>query len=294
VLLPLPNPFKGTTENIMTKTVGTPSLENELAYTTTAGVVLKPSFIPGLRVSTDYYDITIKKAIDALTATPVLNACKNTGLLCNFILDANGAPVTQSFTGTPSLVTAQYVNGAKLHAEGAELVANYSFNGLGGTFDATFNANYIMDLQTVGATGVKTRLDGVTGNLGAVASIQGVPQYKLDGVLTYTRDNWSVTGHGRYIPEGILDQGKIGPEDAGYSPSLATSIETNRVDSATYFDLSGTYSPTMSMFGGKTQLYGAISNLFDKSEPKQLRLVGNGVQFDPFGRAYRLGIRANW
>jgi hypothetical protein len=191
-------------------------------------------------------------------------------------------------------VTAQYINGAKLHAEGAELVASYSFNALGGTFDASFNGNYIMDLKSVGPTGLKVRLDGVTGNLGAIASIQGVPQYKLDGLLTYTHDNWSVTGHARYIPEGILDQGKVGPEDGGYSPSLSTSIETNRVDSATYFDLSGTYSPKLSMFGGKTQIYASVNNVFDQSEPNQLRLLGNGVQFDPYGRTYRLGIRANW
>jgi outer membrane receptor protein involved in Fe transport len=290
VLSPLPDAFAGgQTRNITAILGGNLNLKNETADTRTAGIVLKPTFIPGLQISTDYYFIKVSDAIDSFAAATVIPTCANQNLLCELITFSG------AFKASPVVsVAANFQNLSTLRAEGVEVVANYSFAALGGNFDASFNGNYIMELKNIGATGIKLRLDGVTGNLGAVAAILGVPQYKLDGVLTYSRDNWSVTAHGRYIPEGILDQGKVGPEDAGYSPNLLNSIETNRVDSAAYLDLSANYSPTATIFGGKTQLYVAVNNVFDKSQPDQLRLYGNGLQFDPIGRAFRLGVRANW
>jgi iron complex outermembrane receptor protein len=50
-----------------------------------------------------------------------------------------------------------------------------------------------------------------------------------------------------------------------------------------------------SLFGStKTELYGGITNLFDKDQPSELRLFGNPLQYDTVGRAFRLGIRAAW
>jgi hypothetical protein len=158
----------------------------------------------------------------------------------------------------------------------------------------SLNGNYVIDLRGVGATGAVARLDGVTGNFGNITNITGVPQYKLDGVLTYSRGNWSVTTQGRYVPEGILDPTKVGPEDDGYRVNLPNSISTNRVDSRFYMNLAATYSPEAPIFGGKMQVYGSVNNVFDTEEPEQLRTFGNPLQFDPIGRAFRLGVRANW
>ncbi|MEJ0023301.1 MAG: hypothetical protein WDN76_07605 [Alphaproteobacteria bacterium] len=81
---------------------------------------------------------------------------------------------------------------------------------------------------------------------------------------------------------------------ARYDINLPNSQNINRVDSRAYLDLSGSYTPTAQLLGGKMQLYGSISNVFDTEEPAQLRLIGNPLQFDPIGRAFRLGVRANW
>jgi hypothetical protein len=288
--LPQPAAFGSGTKNIFVFTGGSPTLKNEESVTKTAGLVLKPSFIPGFRISADYYNIKVAKAIDALTGAPTMTACAQFNLLCDQITFVNPANRAAGVTSINSV----FANLAKLRAEGAEIVANYSFEALGGAFDAAVNANYIIDLKQINAVGLVTKLDGVTGNSGSVTNIVGVPQYKLDGVLTYSRDNWSVTAHGRYIPEGILDATKVGPQDANYNVLSPISFTDNRVDSAAYLDLSGTYSPKMTIFGGKSQLYGSVSNVFDKSQPKQLRLIGNPLQFDPIGRAYRIGIRSNW
>ncbi len=288
--LPLADPFVGNSQHIVaTINGGNPNLNLEEAVTRTGGVVVKPHFIPGLRLSSDYYLIKVGQAIDALSASTIMTACFQQNLLCNLIT-FSGAPKASQV----STVFANFQNLSTLRAEGVELVADYNFDALGGNFDLNVNGNYIMDLRSVGATGLITKLDGVTGNAGSLTNILGVPQYKIDAVATYSRDNWSLTAHGRYIPESILDPTKIGPDDARYNINLPNSVEENRVDSRFYLDLSGTISPTAKIFGAKMQIYGAVNNVFDTEEPDQLRLFGNPLQYDPVGRAFRLGIRSNW
>jgi outer membrane receptor protein involved in Fe transport len=286
---PLPDPFGGGTHQMQTFTGGNPNLQVERSDTKTAGMVLKPGFIPGLLISTDYYNIKVADAIDTTTAPAILNACAQQNLLCNLLT------FTGAYKASPvDTVLLNFQNLSRLHAEGVELVANYVFEGVGGKINATLNANYVIDLRTIGATGLVGRMDGVTGNFGNVQNLVGVPRYKLDSVVTYTRKNWSVTAQGRYIPDGVLDPTKIGPEDAGYDINLPNSISTNRIDGRFYLNLSGTYSPKTTMFGGKLQVYGSIANVLDTEEPDQLRHTGNPLQFDPVGRAYRVGFRSHW
>src|SRR5690606_32413685 len=52
-----------TQARLTTTQTGNPDLTPELADTLTAGVVFTPSFLPGLQISTDYYDIKISDAI---------------------------------------------------------------------------------------------------------------------------------------------------------------------------------------------------------------------------------------
>jgi outer membrane receptor protein involved in Fe transport len=289
--LPLPDPFISNQQHlIQTINGGNPNLNLEEADTRTGGIVLQPKFIPGrFRVSADYYFIKVSQAIDALSAPTIMTACASQNLLCNLI-EFTGAPRASAV----NRVYANFQNLSKLRAEGVELVSSYAFQGLGGDIDLGLNGNYIMDLRSIGATGLVTKLDGVTGNAGSLTNVLGVPQYKLDAIATYTRNNWSVTAHGRYVPESMLDPTKIGPDDARYNINLPNSVDENRVDSRFYLDLSGSISPTAEIFGAKMQIYGAISNVMDTEPPKQLRLFGNPLQYDPVGRAFRVGIRSNW
>jgi len=66
--------------------VPNPNLVPESSRTYTAGVVLTPTFIPGLALSVDYYNITIAHAIGSITA-------QNTADLC-FV---NGFPIDATF-----------------------------------------------------------------------------------------------------------------------------------------------------------------------------------------------------
>jgi hypothetical protein len=137
-------------------------------------------------------------------------------------------------------------------------------------------------------------MDGVTGNAGSLTTIAGVPTYKLDGVVTYSRPTWSVTAHGRYIPKSILDPTKIGPGQAGYDINKSNSVNDNFVASRWYLDLSGSVQLPAQIGGNPLELYGAVQNVFDKDNPSDIRLFGNPLQYDIIGRRFRLGIRAAW
>ena len=49
---------------------------------------------------------------------------------------------------------------------------------------------------------------------------------------------WTLALHGKYIPSGIFDAQFVGPEQPGYSPTLASSVSSNTVAGAFYLDLS--------------------------------------------------------
>jgi outer membrane receptor protein involved in Fe transport len=280
IQLPQPDPFLGSTTLQFIVTGGNPNLKLERGDTFTAGIVLKPRFLKRLNMSLDYYDIKVRGAIDSLSSTAIATACKTQNLLCDLIqFNDNGSINT---------VYSTFQNLSQLHAEGYEFIADYRQPALGGEFDFQLNGNYVVDLSTIGATGLVTQLDNVTGNSGTITNIQGVPRWKTDAVVTYSLDNWSLTAHGRYIPRAILDPTKIGAEQDGYDVNNPNSVNINHVDGAFYLDLTTTLR-----FGtdDRYEMFFTVNNVFDKQEPAQLRLFGNGLYFDPYGRYFKMGLR---
>jgi iron complex outermembrane receptor protein len=281
IQLPLPDPFVGGTSSQFVVTGGNPGLNLEKGDTFTAGVVFRPSFLRNFNMSIDYYDIKVDGAIDSLTGTAIANACKQKNLLCNLIqFNPNGSINT---------VFSNFQNLSKLHAEGFELVSDFRIPALGGELNFQVNGNYVLDLSTTDATGVVTQLDNWTGNAGSVTNIQGVPRWKLDGVVTYARPSWSMTFHGRYIPRALLDPTKIGPEQDGYDINDPNSISENHIAARFYLDITGTIKINESF-----EMFGTINNVFDKDPPGQLRLIGNPLHFDPIGRFFKVGVRTRW
>jgi outer membrane receptor protein involved in Fe transport len=63
---------------------GNPDLREEKSDSYTGGFVFTPDFIPGLSISSDYYDITVKDVITATgTAQQILNLCYDSASLNN-------------------------------------------------------------------------------------------------------------------------------------------------------------------------------------------------------------------
>jgi iron complex outermembrane recepter protein len=98
--------------------------------------------------------------------------------------------------------------------------------------------------------------------------------------------------HNKYIPSGQYNNSLVGPNEAGYSITLANSANVNEVDSAFYTDLSGQFQ----IRDDSLVVFAAINNAFDKEPPTAPSVAGNGnfILFDPIGRSYRVGMRAKF
>ena len=54
---------------------GNPALLNEVADSFTYGAIIRPRFVPGLSITVDYIDVSIKQPISSLTAGTIVSAC---------------------------------------------------------------------------------------------------------------------------------------------------------------------------------------------------------------------------
>jgi outer membrane receptor protein involved in Fe transport len=288
------DPTKGNV-NFLTQTInrGSATLTPEKAETWVAGIVLQPDFwgLNRLRVSVDYYDIKLKGAIAALTAPVIVAQCA-----------ANSAsPVCSLITRDPAtgnLVSVQnpLLNLNSLITQGWNMEASYVVpladvvGGWDGSLSARVLATHINKLTTVTPSGVATNRAGQNGS--PVSTVSGVPSWQMNGYLTYQGNRFGAQVQARYISPGVRDVTLIGPDQAGYSPTLANSTNNNHINAYWYFNINAQYDIIKS--GNHTvQLFGAINNLFDKAPPIAPSSFGptNNVLYDVIGRTYRAGVR---
>jgi len=99
---------------------GNTQLQEETAKTKTFGAVFTPSFVPGLSVTADYYDIRIKKAIQSLGRQLSIEQCLDTGnpVFCSNVF-------RDPRTGFVTRVNGQLVNIAGYQNTGVDLAITY-------------------------------------------------------------------------------------------------------------------------------------------------------------------------
>ncbi|WP_315762654.1 TonB-dependent receptor domain-containing protein [Sphingomonas sp. Y38-1Y] len=271
------NPFVLTGSN--------PDLQAEKADSLTVGVVLTPraGFLRRLKLSVDYYDIQVKGAIGALGAQTLVNRCAEGATdFCSQITRDASNQITQ--------VRDVILNSNALKTSGFDIEMQYRQPiGALGELSAQVIANITRELTTVDQLGAVDRA-GQTGV--RTGTIPGVPDYVLDGVLTWSTDGFQLTGHGRYIPSGIYWTNFIGPDQEGYAPTLPNSVDNNRVPGRFYLDLTARYN--VEAGAGRTfQLFATVNNLLDRDPPAIPGPSGgtNQILFDPVGRAFKFGAR---
>ena len=71
----LVNSFTGATDQLVVIASPSPDLKPETSDTFTVGAVLSPSFLPGLNISVDYYDIKVEGAISSIPAQTIIDRC---------------------------------------------------------------------------------------------------------------------------------------------------------------------------------------------------------------------------
>ena len=160
-----PDPANNATVPIQTG--GNPELENEQANSWTAGVIVRPRFIPRLSMTADYVSITLNQPISSLTVAQVASACfdnpsfnaadpANANSFCSRIRrQPNGRVVNDP--ATPA-VRVGFVNGEQIKYRGIQGTVNYDLpvrigNVLNGRFSLGADGLYTLH-RLVNITGV--------------------------------------------------------------------------------------------------------------------------------------------
>ncbi|MDP5280732.1 TonB-dependent receptor [Sphingomonas sp. DG1-23] len=156
---------------------GNRNLSEEEATTWTAGAIIQPSFVPGLSLRADWYDIKLKNAINTVTPEQLAQLCVdqpdlNNGFCSGIVRNNGGANpgLITSFTVTPQ-------NVAQFSTAGLDVNFNYRLRTAKlGTFNLSVVGNYLDRLEFVGTPGAD-----VTNSRGEAFA----PKYTVNADLTW-------------------------------------------------------------------------------------------------------------
>ncbi len=272
--------YNNSNFQITTVSGGNPNLRPEKADTVVAGLVYQPSWAPGLRLSTDWYEVKIRDAVSTLGIQRIVDECElrgNTPLCAQFDRD----PVT-GFIGR---VINTNLNVAQAKVEGIDLEIGYSMEpDLFGDELETLNiralGGYIIERSDTPLGGVPLDQSGwlATPDMNAVATMTyGIGPYSVQLQQSYTADTLN--------------------KNTGASASWVEGrdIDTMRIASGNYTNLQLAYNGEMDN-GGEWRFAFNVTNLFDRDTiivPSYgtrggAQTVSNN--YDEFGRRYQIGL----
>jgi len=262
---------------------GNPNLVPEVARTYTGGLVLTPSWIPGLTFSYDYYHIDLKNAIGSITATntQIQNLCEQsagTSQYCS--LYTRPLPFSDhSPANYPTAIYSKSLNTAYQVIEGSDIEANYHWdfadwdNLLPGSVDVRLLAN----IQPVNEAQQFT---------GAAFTNTVFPKGHITGFVNWNLNDWTIGLQDRWI-SGFT---RASQPTIVYSPPAIGSV--NFVD----FNLQHRFSVDDNNFTA----YFTVQNVFDTLAPVVQNQSGSpGLLYpvvtgmDVMGRYFTIGLRGN-
>ncbi|WHO41018.1 TonB-dependent receptor [Sphingobium sp. AP49] len=280
------DPFQGKAVQIFQNTIGNPNLQPEIARNTEVGIVLaRPSWLPGLSLSFDYYDIKLKNVVSTLSAQQIVQLCYdgNQAFCGGFSLD----------NANPGLnyVNVQPFNLASWRTSGFDIEASYQWQqplGLPGSFTIRALGTHIRKFI------VEAGIAGVDAVDQAGANNGNTPDWKWLAIQTYDSGKFSFTVQERWISDGTFgNQYVVCQSSCPASTANHPTIDYNKMEGAFYVDIGATFK-----FGDNVSIYGKVDNLFDKdpvaSPQTNTGLDVNPALYDTLGRTYRAGVRFNF
>ncbi len=265
---PLTGRFAGTSG-------GNPNLEAETADTFTIGGIFRPSFLDGLSLTVDYWDIEIQNAISAVGAGDILEGCHDSG-------DFPNVPFCAQFTrrtdGGLNGLTSGQINFAKLEATGVDFAANYSFDWDENVFGVRLVGSYQEKLNRFFNPSDLTEVD---------PEIQEVTRPKLSGnmTLSWDRGPYSLAFQTSYQGKQSVAEIEDVLASATNPNGLYGTNENDRFFGERFtFDANGSYK-----WNDKFSFYGGVNNIAD-SIPFSTQTawpVGPRGRFVFFGVSYK-------
>ncbi|WP_284369036.1 TonB-dependent receptor domain-containing protein [Algimonas porphyrae] len=267
----VPDVIAGQTQSL---TGGNPLLNPEVSDTYTLGLVFTPTFVDGLNITVDYFDITVEDFINAgIPSQTVLDNCLATGdaTFCSLITrDALGSLNSgQAGVGFQST----NINIAELSTSGFDVQVGYQFDlaGMGaenaGDFALQYAGTFTEEFNFVPFPGdAGTDCAGFFGNACDVANTPVVPSYRHRAIFTW---NTPVDG----LQVNTTWRHYSGVDNIGANPA---PVDTD-LPAQDYVDLAASYE----FMEGITGRVG-VNNLFLEQPPVSISAgppLGNGNTF---------------
>ena len=260
------------TDQLSVLTSGNSALKPETSTSWVIGGVVNP--IRGFTAEMNWYDIKVKGAIQAVSATTTLYRCvyNNDPLSCANVSRSAG-------TGTVTQIRAILQNIAELHTSGIDLNLAYKTSlPQAGTLGLTWNNTFLHIYDVTTPTGTGNALEKRAGQeLGSPS--QGYPRWKSIGAIDWDGFGFGATLTGRYVS-------KLKELLNNESPLKATF----------YTDAQLRWSPKFNFLVHDLQFAVGVNNLFDVKTPGCFSCDTNNMDpttYETPGRYYyaRIGLK---
>ncbi len=285
---------------------GNANLKPEISDTYTAGIVWQPSFVPGLNVSLDYFNIKVDQFIANLGGTLIINQCVNTQnpTFCNLVHREPGN--NSLFLDPTGFVTDQTNNTGSLKTSGVDLNVNYrtelSALGLGdnGSLSANLVGTWLDQLITQPLPGGPSfDCKGLYGTVCGVPAPEWRHKLRVTWATPYSYGDWlkslSFSAQWRYFGKVTLDAFDSNPQLNNPGVQYASD---KVLSSRSYLDLTANFTVHNNL-----NFRVGVQNVFDKDPPilgasNCPAAVCNGGTFpqvyDALGRYVFVGLTADF
>jgi len=249
---------------------GNSLLKPETSDSYTYGVVFQPSFVPGLSLTVDYFDIKVDDVISTIPPDLALGQCAATGspLFCGKVhRDADGT----LWASPDGYVTAINENLGSLHTSGIDVDLRYTLEiGSYGSLNTSFAGTYLNELTTKPLPGTDSVGDYDCVGLYGGSCGTPTPEWRHNMRVTWnTPWNVDLSLAWRYFGGVTIAAADKNELLAGDYPTFSKTI-----DSQDYLDVAAVWR-----FAEKYTINFGINNVTDEDPP----IVDGGTAGPPYG-----------
>ena len=272
------------TSQLFTIAGGNPNLKSERADTTALGVVYRPSWLPGLSGSVDFYDIKIKDAITTIAAATSRDVCvrsNGTDPLCANIIRP-GPYSDTSPSNFPTQILTFPVNYGTLSVRGVDADLSYR----NGPWTAGVNIAYLDKYEQNPGGGLPVR--ELAGTAGAPNSALSATYAKWRSMVSL---GYEADGLGLFVAARTIGSAK---RDTPKNTGLV--YLDNKIKAQTYVDATASFD--VESAGSAFTFFLTVNNLFDRKAPIIPTTTIPGVipqtmagTYDILGRRITAGVR---
>ena len=277
---------------VVERNLGNPLLTPEIASNLGVGAVYTPNFVPGLRLSFDYFEIKLDDAIQNLTNQQIIDTCQieRNQTFCgtnNFQLTG----VTGS--NNPPFVNRRPFNVASLTTRGFDIETTYRANleniGIPGNLTLRALATHTIDFTiNPGITGVaRSQFAGNNSASQPAPNPNGIARWKFFLQQSLEVGKFTFTATQRIVSSGAINPDNIVCIEPNCPVTTLQNATTNFnfIPGQTYVDFGAIFR-----VNDKVSVYANVDNIFNQLAPP----FGSPSIYDTIGRRYRAGVRLNF